>query len=155
MLIQSQERLTESIEVFLGALAVVDANKIVTKSKCHSLTHIVDDIRRFGPAVGLSTDTFESFNGVVRLCSVLSNRHAPSRDIGLNMSDMARFKHITSGGLWKDEEQWVNAGDGILDFFHTNETLHRHLGWTDAHPKVAGLSFLYLHILIDIVLTII
>lgn len=102
---------------------------MISKPKCHILTHIVDNIRRFGPAITLSTETFESFNGIFRLCSVLSNHHAPSRDIAYNMADLDRFKYISSGGRWKEDGQWIGPGKSVIDFFLRNTTIHRSLGW--------------------------
>lgn len=115
---------------------------MLAKSKCHILTHIVNDVRRFGPTIGLSTETFESFNGVFRLCSVLSNRQAPSRDIGFNMADMARFKHIASGGTWLDEGQWTVAGTEVQNFFRTNEKVHQLMGWSPSKEHQIGDYFL-------------
>lgn len=60
-----------------------------------------------------------------------SNRQAPSRDIGLQMAAMDRFKHIASGGKWKYKGKWVGPGQDVLRFFKSNEALHRYLGWTD------------------------
>lgn len=111
---------------------------MMVKSKCHILTHIVNDVRRFGPTIGLSTETFEIFNGVFRLCSVLSNRQAPSRDIGFNMADMARFKHIASGGTWLHEGSWTVAGKEVREFFKANEKVHELMGWTSANERPEG-----------------
>lgn len=111
---------------------------MVSKPKCHILTHIVDDIKRFGPAITLSTETFESFNGVFRLCSVLSNHHAPSRDIANNMADMDRFKHIASGGRWNIDGNWVGPGESVINFFKRNETLQNSLGWVNPKNEETG-----------------
>lgn len=111
---------------------------MMVKSKCHILTHIVNNVRRFGPTIGLSTETFKSFNGVFRLCSVLSNRQAPSRNIGFNMADMARFKHIASGGTWLHEGSWTVAGKEVREFFKANEKVHELMGWTSANERPEG-----------------
>lgn len=108
------------------------------KAKCHILTHIVEDIRRFGPAITLSTETFESYNGVFRLCSILSNHKAPSRDIAFNMADMARLKHIASGGKWQRKGKWVGPGPSVLNFFSANEKVQRFLGWHDPRKDKTG-----------------
>ena len=102
------------------------------------MTHIVDDIRRFGPAITLSTETFESFNGVFRLCSVLSNHHAPSRDIANNMADMDRFKHIASGGRLNIDGEWTEPGKDVLEFFRRNKTIQNSLGWSDPQNEANG-----------------
>ena len=125
----------------------MDASKIISKPKCHILTHIVDDIKRFGPAITLSTETFESFNGVFRLCSVLSNHHAPSRDIANHMADMDRFKHIASGGRWNDNGEWTGPGKNVIDFFQRNETLQESLGWKRPKNEENG-PFIYSTVMI-------
>lgn len=123
---------------------MVDPQKMLSKSKCHILTHVVEDIRRFGPAITLSTETFESFNGVFRECSVMSNRHAPSRDIALNMADMARFKHIASGGTWRGKKgDWVGPGRRVTQLFRTEGHLHRLLGWADPKHDGKGILLTY------------
>ena len=73
----------------------------------------MEDIRRFGPPILLSTEMFEGFNGVWRLCSILSNHHAPSRDIALNLADMDRFKQMASGVQWLENGRIVNAGKKV------------------------------------------
>lgn len=134
----SKAELQYSIDVFLDRLAIVDAQKIISKAKCHILTHIIEDIRRFGPAITLSTETFESFNAVFRRCSVLSNHHAPSKDIAFNMADIDRFKHISSGGKWYEDGEWVGPGKDVIMFFSQHEGLHRMMGWSEPPQKKTG-----------------
>ncbi|KAJ6631670.1 hypothetical protein B0H10DRAFT_1938493 [Mycena sp. CBHHK59/15] len=101
------------IDNILDAFAAIDPSKILIKLKLHVLEHIPEDIRRRGPAVRFSTEVFECFNAIFRLCSVLSNHQAPSRDIAAKFADLDRVKHILSGGYWFDE----------------SELAWRHLGW--------------------------
>ena len=129
------------MNIFLDALMTVDPTKMVSKAKCHILTHIVDDIRRFGPAVTLSTETFESYNGVFRLCSVLSNRHAPSRDIALQMADMARFRHIASGGIWFEDGRRVSPGNKIKNLLTSRSQLQNLLGWRNPEGDQTGMFY--------------
>lgn len=119
---------------------IVDPSKIVSKAKCHILTHIVDNIRRFGPAVTLSTETFESFNGVFRLCSILSNRHSPSRDIALQMADMARFRHVASGGKWLEDGEWVCATDKVTGLLRNHTEVQKLLGWCGPAKDATGME---------------
>ncbi|KAJ7931879.1 hypothetical protein B0H13DRAFT_1508910, partial [Mycena leptocephala] len=72
------------------------------KIKLHLLVHLPDDVRRFGPLIRGATDIYESYNGVFRLCSIFSNRLAPSRDISTKFASMDRVKHFLSGGYWWD-----------------------------------------------------
>lgn len=52
----------------------------------------------FGPAILCATETFESFNFVIRGRSINSNRHAPSLDIAKVFSHMHAVRHLVSGG---------------------------------------------------------
>lgn len=59
--------------------------------------HLIEHIRRFGPAALFATEAFESFNAVIRAKSVHSNRHAPSRDIARAFAHGNRIRHLLSG----------------------------------------------------------
>ncbi|KAF7349524.1 hypothetical protein MSAN_01742800 [Mycena sanguinolenta] len=75
------EDLNIAVTNLLDTFDAVDPLRIIIKIKLHLLTHIGVDIRRFGPAIHFSTEIFEAFNSVFRMCSVNSNHIAPSRDI--------------------------------------------------------------------------
>ncbi|KAJ7706508.1 hypothetical protein B0H14DRAFT_3099671 [Mycena olivaceomarginata] len=115
----------------------VDPQRILVKIKLHLLAHIPDDVRRFGPLIRWATEIYESHNTVFRLCSVFSNRLAPSRDIAVKFASMDRVKHFLSGGYWWDPifEQWAQAGWGVQQILLTDPTFQRHLGWTPP-PKI-------------------
>lgn len=113
----------------LDAFGAVDPTKIIVKMKLQILPHIMDDIRRHGPLIGKSTEIFECFNAIFRMCSVLSNHQAPSRDIATKFVSMDRVKHILSGGYWKDGEAWVQAGPEVRDVLSSQPVIQRHLGW--------------------------
>ncbi|THU98452.1 hypothetical protein K435DRAFT_660947, partial [Dendrothele bispora CBS 962.96] len=117
------------IDNLLDAWADVDPCRIITKIKLHVLTHLPEDIRRFGPVVIFATEVFECFNAVFRLCSILSNHLAPSHDIALALGRMERFKHIISGGYWRDVEtnRYICAGVAIREFFKKNQHVQRQL----------------------------
>ncbi len=68
------------------------------KPKFHILLHLPHHVRRFGPAILFATESFESFNGVIRAKSIHSNRHAPSRDIAHQFAQCNRIRHALSGG---------------------------------------------------------
>ncbi|PBK79410.1 hypothetical protein ARMGADRAFT_1049148 [Armillaria gallica] len=70
------------------------------KPKFHILVHLPEHIRRLGPAMLFATEGFESFNAVIRGKSIHSNRHAPSRDIGLAFAQGNRVRHLLSGGMF-------------------------------------------------------
>ncbi|KAJ6564270.1 hypothetical protein B0H19DRAFT_941769 [Mycena capillaripes] len=119
------------IDNLLDAFATLDPTKILIKLKLHVLLHIVKDIRRRGPVVRFSTEVFECFNAIFRLCSVLSNHQAPSRDIAAKFADLDRVKHILSGGYWFEESEsaWVNAGKDVRRILRNTPIIQRHLGW--------------------------
>ncbi|KAI0692911.1 hypothetical protein BC835DRAFT_1520799 [Cytidiella melzeri] len=96
----------EDLEVLIGNLldvwGAIDPNRILNKPKIHLLQHIITDIRNGGPAILFSTEIFECWNSIFRMCSVLSNHHAPSHDIAAAIADLERFKHQVSGDtLWE------------------------------------------------------
>ncbi|KAJ7202934.1 hypothetical protein C8J57DRAFT_1203274 [Mycena rebaudengoi] len=122
------------IDNLLDAFANIDPTKILIKLKLHVLLHIVQDIRRRGPAVRFSTEVFECFNAIFRLCSVLSNHQAPSRDIAAKLADLDRVKHILSGGFWYQDGAWISAGKDVHRILRNSPIIQRHLGW--APPPV-------------------
>ena len=103
----------------------------------------MDDIRRFGPAIRNSTEIFECFNAIFRLCSILSNHQAPSRDISVKFTSMDRVKHILSGGYWnssKDRQgEWMRADEKVRQVLINDRTIQRHLGWTPPQKVVPGM----------------
>ncbi|KAF9789418.1 hypothetical protein BJ322DRAFT_1000319, partial [Thelephora terrestris] len=105
--IQDMAQYTADLETtvanVLDIWALIDPNHIIVKPKLHILTHLADNVCRFGPPVLYQVEGFEGWNQIFRTCSVLSNHHAPSRDIAIATGDMERFKHIVSGGWWWDD----------------------------------------------------
>ncbi|PSR74772.1 hypothetical protein PHLCEN_2v9569 [Hermanssonia centrifuga] len=97
------KRLEDTIDDFLAATALWSVQWF-NKPKFHLLVHILQHIRRFGPAILMATEGFESFNFVIRLRSILSNRHAPSVDIAAAMSFMHAVRHLVSGGFIYSQE---------------------------------------------------
>ncbi|KAJ7719037.1 hypothetical protein B0H16DRAFT_1739633 [Mycena metata] len=131
------------IDNILDIWGLVDPRRIMTKYKLHVLPHLPDDVRRFGPAPIFATEGFEGWNGIFRLCSVLSNHQAPSRDIGVTLADMERFKHQVSGGWWKPQgaTSYVRAGRELINFLQKNKELQRRLGWMDkSKPKPGSIK---------------
>ena len=86
----------------------------------------------------MSTEIFEGFNGVWRLCSILSNHHAPSRDIALNIANMDRFKYLASGGQWVEDNEQVKAGIQVRLFLESREELQANLGWVSDNKRKPG-----------------
>ncbi|KAJ6621713.1 hypothetical protein B0H10DRAFT_2215060 [Mycena sp. CBHHK59/15] len=127
------------IDNLLDAFANIDPSKILIKLKLHVLLHIVQDIRRCGPSVRFSTEIFECFNAIFRLCLVLSNHQAPSRDIAFKFADLDRVKHILSGGFWLQDGVWVRAGKDVNRILCNTPIIQRHLGWAPPPTYIPGL----------------
>ncbi|KAJ7723007.1 hypothetical protein DFH07DRAFT_783692 [Mycena maculata] len=90
-----------AIANFLNSFAEIDPSKMITKVKTHLLAHAPTDVRMFGPLLGAITEAFESFNGVFRGASILSNHRAPSRDIAVQLADQEGGSNICLLG-WKN-----------------------------------------------------
>ena len=129
----------------LDIWAKIDANRIIDKMKLHVLTHLPEDIRRFGPAGLYIVEGFEGWNRIWRLCSVLSNHHSPSRDIAVKLCKAERIKHLLSGGFWrnKDSKTYVQAGEAVRGLFESDKTLQRRLGWSQTPGLVPGMYDLW------------
>ncbi|KAJ6600335.1 hypothetical protein DFH09DRAFT_1497797 [Mycena vulgaris] len=140
--IDDMKEYTEDLTILIGnvldAFGDNDPAKIIKKIKIHLLPHIVKDAVRFGPPIRNSTETFEGYNGVFRLCSILSNHQAPSRDIAAKFASMDRLKHVLSGGYWKQDGDWVCAGPTVRAVLKTMPIIQRHLGWVLARTIVSG-----------------
>ncbi|KZV67198.1 hypothetical protein PENSPDRAFT_584337 [Peniophora sp. CONT] len=142
--IDDMNQYTHDLEVavanVIDAFCIIDPAKIIWKVKLHLITHSPDDVRRFGPLVGLSTEISECFNGVFRSCSVFSNHHAPSRDIALQLAAQEGLKHRLIGGWWLSEDgtTWMQSGSGIRGFFEKHPQLQLHMGWSVVKPPVPG-----------------
>lgn len=134
-----QEDLRTAAGNVLDAFATADPSKILAKIKLHLLTHLDEDVRMFGPLVGMATENYEAFNAIFRFCSVLSNHLAPSRDIAHQLASQEGIKHLMLGGWWPEADgQWYQAGVGVQDFFVNHPTLQRLVGWNDTVVPLPG-----------------
>jgi hypothetical protein len=126
----------------LDLFSMIDPSKILNKIKLHLLTHLRADIVCFGPLMGLATESFECFNAIFRLCSILSNHLAPSRDIAKQLAAQEAMKHRLTGGRWHiSDDDWDQPGVAVRDFLHVHPMLQKLVGWTDPKPPMAGSSF--------------
>ena len=121
----------------LDVAAEIDPSKLIVKQKYHLLTHLRADIIRFGPLIGVATETFESYNSIFRHCSILSNHKAPSRDIAYQLAEQETVKHLLSGGWWLSAEgNWKEPGPGIRNYISGNPILRTLCGWTSKDVAV-------------------
>ncbi|KAF9779423.1 hypothetical protein BJ322DRAFT_1167229 [Thelephora terrestris] len=124
----------------LDIWAKIDANRIIDKMKLHVLTHLPEDVQRFGPPGLYIVEGFEGWNRIWRLCSILSNHHSPSRDIAIKLCKVERIKHLLSGGFWQDKSSkaYVQAGKAVWGMFDSDKKLRRRLGWNQAPGLAPG-----------------
>ena len=123
----------------LDLFSRIEPSKIIMKPKLHLLTHLPDDIRRYGPLIGEATETFECFNAIFRFCSVLSNHQAPSRDIAIQLADQEGFKQRVTGGWWPNNSGgWERSGPGVRCSLERYTMLKNNLGWADNTISLPG-----------------
>lgn len=126
---------------------MIDPSKILTKIKLHLLAHTRADIIRFGPLVGVATESFECYNAIFRFCSIHSNHLAPSRDIAQQLAGQEGLKHRVTGGWWPSPSvggDWVRSGPLVRDYMQTQPMLQGLLGWKDPQPLVHGQPFSFI-----------
>ncbi|THU94455.1 hypothetical protein K435DRAFT_860504 [Dendrothele bispora CBS 962.96] len=112
------------------------------KPKFHVLLHLPEHVRRFGPAMLFATEGFESFNAVIRSCSIHSNRHAPSKDIAFRMARGNRIRHTLQGGYFLKSAVVEPSKHEESARTEQSHTLGAHLGhgdWVCASAKVQKL----------------
>lgn len=136
----------------LAAYAAIDPLRILDKVKLHLLAHLPDDILRFGPLVRYATEIFECFKAIFRMCSVLSNHLAPSRDIAESLSGMGRMRHYLLGGFWWDPraKEWRQASTNIQKVIHDHVMVQRHIGWAPPRALKPGSNFITVSALTDV-----
>ena len=147
-----QKLLESEIEHFLVCTARWTC-RWFNKPKFHIFVHLLEHIRRFGPAILFATEAFESFNAVIRVKSVHSNRHAPSRDIGQAFAQGNRIQHLLSGRLFvfnsvigengmqarvfcRDLSMWKGIGFGIKNLVASYTTVSQYLGLASKATRV-------------------
>lgn len=113
---------------------------MISKPKLHFLRHIVFYVRRFGPPLLYSTERYESFNHVFRMCSVLSNRQSPSHDICKQFGAFAAIKHVVTGGYWwcNTRKEYICASNNVLKFVDDNPKLAKFVGIGKELPPEFG-----------------
>jgi hypothetical protein len=111
------------------------------------LLHLPEHVRRFGPAILFATESFESYNAIIRGWSIHSNRQAPSRDIANAASYYKSIRHLASGGFFDANhtlelpskaspdtqpphttENWVTVGPGPLHLLAHSPVISKRIG---------------------------
>ncbi|KAH9820476.1 hypothetical protein DFH28DRAFT_1217996 [Melampsora americana] len=115
----------------------------VNKPKFHMLIHLTDSMERFGPACLFATEKFEQFNGVLRGCSIHSNRQSPGRDVATTFTTYRLLRVLLSGGIFHNENLGCHfhAGPAVLNLFKTNSTLRQTMGLKLPVPKETKYDF--------------
>jgi hypothetical protein len=130
--------LTHHIDIFLFHI-IRSTAQWVNKPKFHMLIHLVESIRRFGPACLFATEKFESYNGVLRKASVHSNKLAPGRDLATSFNDFGSLRFVVSGGVVLDNEtgQTRPIGTSVTSVFNDNPSVQKSMGYNHlaAHPN--------------------
>ncbi|TBU25646.1 hypothetical protein BD311DRAFT_852410, partial [Dichomitus squalens] len=136
--LQSYERrLQSAVEDFLFCTALW-TTQWFNKPKFHLFVHLLHHIRRFGPAIMYATETFESYNLVIRLRSINSNKHAPSLDIATSFSHLHAVRHLVSGGYVTCDTKCREiaprqAGHGVMGLANDKDFL-RMMGMSSLRP---------------------
>ena len=128
-----------ALQSLAAAMAPFHPETIVTKVKWHKLlAHTVEQIRRFGPLSGVSSEIFESFHTITRNHSIHSNRQAPSRDIGRTFATQEALRHVVRGGYWQQDGRWDRAGLAVRSFIEGNAAISKLLGVAPTHSPTPG-----------------
>ncbi|KZS91320.1 hypothetical protein SISNIDRAFT_394712, partial [Sistotremastrum niveocremeum HHB9708] len=137
---QFTDELRETIAKLMDATAACAPSILISKPKFHILVHLPEHVLKFGPPVLTSTERYEAFNHIFRLCSTHSNRQAPSRDIATSFADFDRCRHVMMGGYWWDEkEQRARCAHSNVSKFLAEEPVAQEcLGISVTTPTVTG-----------------
>ncbi|KAH9812611.1 hypothetical protein DFH28DRAFT_1177059 [Melampsora americana] len=110
---------------FLNQLVHLTA-QWTNKPKFHMLTHLSFSVDRFGPPSLFLTEKMEAQNGVTRIASVHSNRHAPGKDISNTFNNRRLVRMLISGSSFFDSKLGLRATASplIREMFNTKEIRH-------------------------------
>ncbi|KAG2200646.1 hypothetical protein INT47_005802 [Mucor saturninus] len=111
-----------AIKNFISALHYYDLNNDIPghnaytgKVKIHLLTHIPQDIGRFGTVLQYETEKGEQFNKHIKEHITFTNNLNPSRDIGLKFGKQSMVRHVLEGGSWLNKNKIrEKAGDDVI-----------------------------------------
>jgi hypothetical protein len=126
------------IDNVLDAFEKVDPAKITQKIKLHTLTHLPNNVRHFGPAVCKSTEVFEKYNAVVCNAIKLKNGQANSCNTAQQFSCMDTTGHLVTGGYYCVDKYWCQAGEEVQKLLEDKPLLQHHLGWVPSKKPKPG-----------------
>ncbi|KAK0435422.1 hypothetical protein EV421DRAFT_1987087 [Armillaria borealis] len=120
------------------------------KPKFHILLHLPAHIRCFGPAMLFATEAFKSFNAVICVKSVHSNRLSPSWDIARAFAQGNHVRHLLSSGYFNTRTRQADGtiistrrrpGPGSLRLVSTEgSTIAHYLGIEEPSRFHPGMS---------------
>ncbi|KAF8522366.1 hypothetical protein JB92DRAFT_3081973 [Gautieria morchelliformis] len=123
----------------LDAFDGVNPARITNNAKLHILVHLPEDVEWFGLPIRYATEVFECFNHIFCMCSVLSNHHAPGRDIARKCPSLEQMKHIMSGGFWpSNTNKWTQVSRHVRSVLHSHPIVQTHLGWVSPSKTFPG-----------------
>ena len=118
------------IRIFLHHTIKISA-RWANKPKFHMLLHLPESIERFGPPSLFATEKFESFNKILRLDSIHTNRHSPGRDIAISFVNFQSLRLILSGAQLTNHRsgQTFQPGPNVTRIFLENEMIQQSMGY--------------------------
>ncbi|KAI8378910.1 hypothetical protein BD560DRAFT_487811 [Blakeslea trispora] len=91
------------------------------KPKTHFLTHLSQDIKRFGAALNFETEKGEQFNKHIREHIEHTNKAEVPRQLAVKFGKQAAMRHVVDGGSWLTQDGFrVKTGQRVLNFVDTH-----------------------------------
>lgn len=107
----------ESCTAFVQAVKAHDPH-LLNRPKFHMLLHLPRCIKDFGRTQSFNSERCESFNGLLRLHNIHSNRHASSYDIATKFGHLEHLRYILHGG-----QSSCKIGAGLIDLASMPEVI--------------------------------
>lgn len=127
-----------AVHCFLNHLVSM-TGQWTNKPKFHMLTHLVDSVKRFGPPSLVSSERFESHNGVTRQASVHSNHLSPGRDIATSRNNERLLRALLSGATLYDSQLQTHtrAGPAVRQLFEEKPHIQKMFGFNSKWDQKA------------------
>ncbi|KAL0092580.1 C2H2-type zinc finger transcription factor [Phycomyces blakesleeanus] len=101
-------------------------NPYTSKLKAQLLTHLPDNIRRFGTPLHFEMEKGEQFNKHIREHLFHTNKLNTSKDIGLKFAKQTMMRHILDGGSWPIENGLrLSCGKGVKAYIDNTASVHK------------------------------